>query len=210
MAILQIPITKGGKGAFIKIDTDLIPEAIYAAALAQGLKDFANRGMSKITVAKLEGEELAKANAAAMVIAEKQKAAILDGTMKLPGTKATAKASGAVMTEARRLAKNIIKDLMKQSGIKISHVDAKDITSAANELLEQDPSLIETAKANLAAREALPIPGSINIKNLIRENPIKVAAAAAKKAKEKAEKPLSAKQAGKVKPRVNKAPQAQA
>lgn len=214
MAILQVPVTKG-KG-FIEINTDDIPEAVYAEVILQGLKVLVNRGASKITKENHPDEATLKAEA--MIQAEKQKTELLsvdaegkyNGSIKLTGGKAKSKESGAVMTEARRLAKNLVKDMMKEKGIKISHVDAKDITAAANELLSEMPDLIETAKSNLAAREAIPIAGKIDIKSLIKVNPKKVAAAEAKKAADKANKPLSKTQAGKTKPRPKPGAQAQA
>jgi hypothetical protein len=104
------------------------------------------------------------------------------------------------MTEAMRLARNLVKDAMKANKIKISHVKASEITTAAKALMDSDPSILVTAEANLKAREATPI--KINIASLIHVDAGLVAKDAAKKAKEKAEKPLSAKQAGKVAPRA--------
>ena len=56
------------------------------------------------------------------------------------------------------------------------------------------------AEENLKAREATPI--KINIASLIHVDPALVAKDEAAKAKKAAEKPLSAKQAGKVAPRA--------
>lgn len=196
MAILSVPITKG-KGA-IDVDTSAIPEDVYAEALLQGLKVLLNRGASKIT--KETYPEAVELQAAAMAKAQDQLALVLDSKIKFTGSKASNKASGEVMTEARRLAKNIIKDEMKRAGIKISHVEPKEITAAANELLKADPSLIETAKANLEARKATPVSDKISIKSLIKESPALIAKAEEKKAKAKAGT-LSKTQAGKVKPR---------
>lgn len=204
MAILQVPVTKG-KG-FIEINVDDIPGDVYAEVVLQGLKVLLNRGTSKITKDNIPNPEELKAEA--MVAAEKQKTAIMDGSIKLTGSKAKPKETGVVMTEARRLAKNLVKDMMKEKGIKISYVDSKDITAAANELLEEMPELIETAKANLAAREAIPTAGKIDISTIIKVNPKKVAKAEAEKAAKKASAPLSAKQAGKVKARGSKPGQA--
>jgi hypothetical protein len=94
----------------------------------------------------------------------------------------------------------LVKDAMKANKIKISHVKASEITAAAKALLESDPSIVATAEANLKAREATPM--KINIASLIHVDPELVRKDEAKKAKEKAEKPLSAKQAGKVAPRA--------
>lgn len=204
MAILSIPITKG-KGS-IDVDTSAIPEDVYAEALLQGLKVLLNRGASKITKETYPNE--AELKVAAMAKAQEQLEMVMASKIKFTGAKADTKASGEVMTEARRLAKNIIKDEMKRAGIKISHVEPKEITAAANELLKADPSLIETAKANLEARKATPVSDKISIRSLIKESPALVAKAEEKKAKDKASRPLSAKQAGKT--QVRSKPKAQA
>lgn len=197
MAELQVPITKG-KGTII-IDTDAIPEDVYREALLQGLKILANRGTTKITAETYPNED--ERRKAAMEMAEKQKELIMTGKIKFTGQKAK-KASGAVMTEARRLARNLVKDEMKRQGIKVSHVEASEITKAANALLEADDSIIKQAEQNIAERDAK-IKGTglaINVKDLIKVSDKKVAAAEAKKAKDRAAKgeTLSATQAGKV------------
>jgi len=197
MAILQIPITKA-KG-FLEVDTSSdLSDEVYAEALLQGLKVLLNRGASKITKETYPVET--DLRAAALEKATEQLEMVKTGTIKFTGAKAKSKESGAVMTEARRLAKNIIKDEMKRNGIKISHVEPKEITAAANELLSADPSIIETAKANLEARQATPV--KIDIKSLIKESPKLIKAAEEKKAKAKAERPLSKTQAAKLKPRT--------
>ena len=191
MAELQVPVTKGG--ASVVIDTDKLPQEVYEAALAEGLKSLVNKGMSKIMTKGLEGQKLAEAQAAAMTKAQQNADAMHAGTVKLPGRKAKGKTPGKVMTEAMRLARNLIKDAMKAQGIKISHVKASEITKAAKAYLEQDASLIQKAEANLAEREAAPAP-TIDIKALITEDPALVAKAEAAAAKKKDQ--LSAKQAG--------------
>lgn len=191
MAIMQIAVTKA-KGT-IEVDTDTIPEDVYAEALMQGLKVLLNRGASKVTKAAIPDAEALKAKA--MEIAQEQLALVMSGDIKFTGVAKKAKVSGAVMTEARRLARNVVKDVLKKAGEKISHYDAKEITKAANELLAQDDSLIAQAEANLAERAKVPV--KIDVKALIRVNPTKVAAAEAKA--KKAKDQLSAKQAGMVK-----------
>lgn len=196
MAELQVPCTKGG--ATVVIDTDKLPQEVYEAALAEGLKSFVNKGMSKIMTKGLEGEKLAEAQAAAMQKAQANADAMHAGTIKLPGKKAKGKIAGKVKTEAMRLARNLIKDAMKAQGIKISHVKASEITKAAAAYLETDKSLIEQAEANLKAREEAPAP-AIDIKSLIHVDPALVAKAEAEKEKKKSQ--LSAKQAGMTKKR---------
>lgn len=190
MAIVQVPVVKG-KG-MVDIDTEKLNDDMFRAVVEAGLKVLVNGGTSKITKATYSDE--AELKAAAMAKAEERVKELLEGTLKVPGRKAAKKASGAVMTEARRLAKAHVKDLMRKAGIKISHVDAKEITGAANALLESMPELIEEAKANIEAREKTEVAGKIDIASLIKINPTKKAKADAE-AKAKKET-LSAKQAG--------------
>jgi hypothetical protein len=192
---------KNGAGE-VSVDTSKLPDAVYREALMQGLKAIAERAMSKIT--KTEYPDETERRAAIKAKAEKNIEAMYAGDVKLTGVTKAKKASGAVMTEAMRLARNLVKDAMKANSIKISHVKASEITAAAKALLEQDSSIIATAEANLAAREAKP--ASIDIKSLIHVDPGLVAKDEAKKAKAKAEKPLSKTQAGKVAPRAKPKP----
>lgn len=207
---MSIPCTKG-KGN-VDINLDLLPIEVYQEALFQGLKVLLNKNQSKITVAKLEGEKLAAAQAAAMQAAEKNLKDMYEGTIRMSGKPKAKKASGAVMTEARRLARNLVKDEMKRTGIKVSHVEASEITRAANEILndvESGPELLAQAEANLKAREA-EAQKSTAIKSVtksIKVSPKLVAKAEADKAEKK--KATSAKQAGKTqvraKPKANEA-----
>lgn len=195
---LSIPITKGG--STLEIDTSAIPIEVYQEALLQGLKVLLNRGMSKIT--KETYPDAAELKAAAMSKAEEQVQLVMTGKIKFTGQKAAkTKESGKVMTEARRLARNVVKDAIKASGGKISHYEAKDITAAANELLKSDATLVEQAKANLEALEKAPSQ-TVDINSLISVSAKKVSQAEAKKAKDAADKPLSKTQAGKTKPRA--------
>lgn len=193
MPIVQIPVIKGGKGAVISVDTDKdIPDDVFSEIVLLGLKVLLNRGTSKITKTTYPvAEEL---QAAASAKAEEQLELVKTSKIKFSGTKKAKGVGGAVMTEARRIAKNIVKDEIKKAGQKISHYEASEITKAANALLESETGagIIEQAKANLAEREQVKV--SLDIAGLIKPSAKKVAAAEAKK-KEKA--PLSAKQAGK-------------
>lgn len=211
MGIFSVPVTKAGNST-LDIDTDKLPDDMYKLAMAEGLKVLLNKGMSKITTAKLEGEELAKAQAAALAQGEKNAEALRSGTLKVGrGSSKTKGIPGVVMTEARRLAKAVIKDLMRAEKIKISAVPAKEITEAANKLLEVDSSFIAQATANIKARDEAPKP-AIDIKSLVKESPDLLAKLADKKAADKASAPLSAKQAGKpvARAKPKPAPQAQA
>jgi len=202
MAVLNVPITKGKDT--VTFQTDDLPEEVYGEALLLGLKELANRGMSKITKASTKDEEELKS--LAMAQAEKNVEAIMAGKIRFLAKKAKTGEPAAVMTEARRLAKNLIKDAIKASGKRINAVEPKDITAAANDYLQSDQgkALIDQAKVNLEERAATPI--KIDIEALgIKESPKLVAKADADKAKKKAKGTLSATQAGKVKPRAKPA-----
>lgn len=193
MGIMKIPVTKA-KGEVIEIDTDAIPANVYAEALAQGLKVLLNRGASKITaVAHPKPEEL---KAKALEVANAQLELINTGKIKITGVKA-AKTSGAEMTEAMRRARLAVKDAMKRLNIKVSHVEASEITRKAKELIAVNPSFLEEAKAAIAKMAETKIEIDVSA---IQTSPKKVAAAEAKKVKPKTDaagQPISAKQASK-------------
>lgn len=193
MAILKVAVTKA-KGETVDINTETIPQEVYEYALALGLKTLVNRGTSKITKSTYpNAEELA---AAALAQAAKQVEAIATGKIRMVGATKKSGVSGAVKTEAMRLARNLVKDELKRQKIKISHVEASEITKAARELLEASPELIEQATANLADREKTPLKVAIKVPVSAKKQ------AASEKAKAAKAGTLSAKQAGKVKPRA--------
>ena len=144
---------KNGAGN-VDVDVSRLPIDVYREALMQGLKVIAERAMSKLTKEAYPDETQRKA--AILAKAQENIEEAYQGKTKITGQAKVKKASGAVMTEAMRLARNLVKDGMKTHKIKISHVKASVITEAAKALLEQDPSILETAKANLAARSAAP------------------------------------------------------
>lgn len=190
---------KNGAGE-VEVDTAKLPDDVYREVLMQGLKVIAERNMSKLTKEAYPDEGQRKAAIYDRALENVQ--AMYDGKIKITGAAKVKKASGAVMTEAMRLARNLIKDAMKANKIKISTVKASEITKAAKAYIDgaQGPSLLATAEANLKAREETPM--TLDIKSLIKVDPELVAKDEAKKAKAKADKPLSKAQAGKVAPRA--------
>ena len=81
MSVVQIPLANGGTDAFVEIDTDALAEEDLKYVVLEGLKAICNARMSKVgAVSKLEGAELASANAAAMRIAEENKTKLCTGT----------------------------------------------------------------------------------------------------------------------------------
>jgi hypothetical protein len=192
---ITVPL-KNGAGE-VRVDTRSFNDEVYKEVLLQGIKAIAERNMSKLTKEAYPVE--AERKAAILAKAQANVKDMAEGKIKITG-KTVKKVSGAIMTEAMRLGRNLVKDAMKAAKIKISHVKASEITAAAKALLESDPSILATAEANLNARVATP--AKINIADLIKVDPTLVAKDEAKKAAEKAAKPLSAKQAGKVAPRA--------
>ena len=188
---------KNGAGE-VSVDTSQLPDEVYREALMQGLKVIAERAMSKITKEAYPDE--AERKNAIRVKAEANIADMYAGKTKITGKATVKKASGAVMTEAMRIARNLVKDFMRNNKIKQSTVKAAEITAAAKAMIENDPSIIETAKTNLEARAATPI--KIKLADLIHADPELVAKQEAKKEAKAKDKPLSAKQAGKVAPRA--------
>lgn len=212
MPILQIPITKAGKGVTFDVDTDLFnslladnPEAALRI-VEEGFKAILNSRMTSKEFgapSKLEGDALEAQKAAALAKAQKNLDDLVAGNLSKKAK--SAKAAGvdrAVMTEAVRLAKEVVKNEIRRAGMKVSMVAAKDITAAAKVQVEQDPSYIEQAKANIAERAS--IQSAINIATLISEDPKKVAKAKKEAEERKAARQLSAAQAGKTEKRSAK------
>ena len=195
MAILQIPITKAGKGVTFSVDTDEInelPVEVFARIVEEGMKVLLNSRMSKLEApSKLEGAALESAKTAALAKAAENLSDLKAG--KLVKRSASAKASTvdrAVMTEALRLAKEVVKNEIRKAGEKPSHYAASQITAMAKEVLEADDSYLATAKANIDSRTAIVVP-KLTIQ---KPDATKVAKLEADKADK--QKQLSAKQAG--------------
>lgn len=193
---LQVPITKAG--GFIEVDTDDVKDGgdltaeVYREALMQGLKVILNRGMSKTTKESFTKNGVvdeAGMKAAAMKIAVDTFKKMRDNSIRFTGTKAKKEITGEVMTEAMRVARGYVKQFLKDEGKKISHVDPKEITKAAKALLEENPELVQEAKATVEARKSAKEVGikgkAINVAAIaasVSVDPKKVAKAEAEKA----------------------------
>lgn len=198
---------KGDAGA-VEINFSALPDVTYQAMLIAGAEAFLNKanGAAKALagITKLEGKELEARQKEVREAAEKTVQQLQDGI--IPGAK-KAKTSGAEATEAMRLAKNMVKDLIRNSGQKIGAYSAKELTAAAKVVLERNPHLLELAKKNLAERateakgsKALDLKGLFGAK--AESDEVKAKPKVVPKRKEKGEKaPLSAKQAGLVAPK---------
>src|SRR5258708_32668 len=118
-----------GKCGSVEIDPEKITDdAMYEFIFKTGLDTLLNKvGMSKIAtgITKLSGAEADRAKAAVMKQAQENVEAIYAGTLK--GSRAKSKVTGAVNTEAMRLAKAMVKDLLRNNGYKIGAFDAKEL-----------------------------------------------------------------------------------
>lgn len=197
-----------GKCGSVDVDPEKITDdAIYEAIFKIGLETVVNKvGMSKIAtgITKLTGKAHDDAVAAVRKQAEENVKAIYAGTIKL-GRGAAAKRSGAVNTEAMRLAKALVKDLLRNQGYKIGAFSAGELTEYAKEVLAGNPELYKKAEANLVERAETKVKG-FDIKAMLGtradDEELKAKPKVAPKPKKKGDKPsLSATQAGLVAPR---------
>jgi len=188
---LNVPCPKA-KGVFTvtKEDIDALPESTYREIMLQGLKSVLARGQSKITADTYPSED--ERRNAVMQIVAKNWNDCQNGAIKITGGKAKKAGAGAIMTEARRLARQAVKDAIKADGGKISHYEASEITKAANALIEEYPEYLEQATKNVDERKAKP--PAVAILSSIKVSEKKVAAAKAKTKKGVGQ--LSATQAG--------------
>jgi hypothetical protein len=190
---LMVPVTKA-KGT-IEVDTGMLPEHVYREALVQGLKVLINRGMTKLTKEAYPDADLLKA--AAQEKAEETLQNMYDGKIRIMGGAKSDKVPREVMTEARRIARALVKDGLKRAHIKISYVESSEITKAANVLLADQPQILEQAREEVERRAKASAKVTIDVKAIPISEKRKAAAEAAAAAK-KADKTLSAAKAGKI------------
>jgi hypothetical protein len=185
--VLNIPVVKA-KGT-IQIETGKLPEHVYREAMVLGLKVLVNRGQTTLT--KEAYPQPSQLREASMERAEATLKAMYAGKIRVVGGAKSDKVPREVMTEARRIARNLVKAQLKQAGVKISYVESSEITKAANALLAADPSILEQAKEEVDNAQKKKV--EIDIASIpISQKKMKAAEA------KKADKVLSAKQAGKV------------
>lgn len=153
--IVQIPL-KGGQA--FPVDMDFIngpdfPVEMFRAVFLKGLQAVVNgTGMSKLTVKDLDGEELEEVQGKIRAQAEANFQALCEGKMgrsRAGGPKLPA----AVKTRAMQKATALAKDAAKRAGYKWGAYSAAEKKEMAVLILENDPELIEEAKAELAAQE---------------------------------------------------------
>lgn len=200
----NVPVTKA-KGETVEVDSTQLPDESYRGIFAAGLKHCVNQGTTgdkykkeAFTDAKGNFDEAAY-RAAVVAKAREQVAKLLSGEFKF-GRAAAAKTDHKLTVEATRLARDVIKQFIKDSGKRVTSFKASQITAAAKEFLatEEGGYLWEKAKENLAT-----VKTPTKFKLTIEEDPELVAKNAEKSKKEKLDiSQLSAAKAGKVKTRA--------
>jgi hypothetical protein len=185
--IFKVPVVKGK--TYLEVKSGILPDHVYHEALLLGLKTLLNRGQTKIT--KEAFPEPEKLRAEAMEKAEETLENMYSGKIRVAGGKASGKVPGVVMTEARRIARALVKEELKRSGVRVSLVEASVITAAANGLIASQPEILEQATEEIERRAKTKI--KIDISS-IQISPKKLKAAEAKQA----EKVLSAAKTGKI------------
>ena len=203
-------VTIKGDCGTIEFDTRYASDEVFDAIFTEGLNAIVNKvGMSKLMpgITKLEGKDREERTKEIREKATETIEAMYAGSIK--GATKAKKASGAVETEALRLAKNMAKDAIRAAGQKIGAYSAKEQTAFAKVILERNrASLISAAEKNLAERagaaSALAMPGLKEIFGAKAESEeVKAKPKTPPKRKEKdPSKVLSAAQAGKVAPRA--------
>jgi hypothetical protein len=189
---LEVTIPKTGRSFSLEIDR--LPKNIYAAIMTKGSVDLMSRGLTKIGTKdedgeKLTGSALEAAQEAATEIVERNLEAMYSGEMSVRGG-GKRKVAGAVKNRAMQDAKRIVKAQIKAEGERIGDYSGKEITLAAEELLEDHPELLEEAAKKIAEEEKkvkdknyikIESNGKSKLVSKMRKDPKRVAANEAKK-----------------------------
>lgn len=154
----KIRITKAKKD--LDIAWNELPPEVQMWLVEQGLSKVLNGATSKVTAANTPDEN--SRGEQAMGLAQKKLDALRDGKFKR-SSKSDGKVPGVVMTEARRLAKTVIKAQIKAKGKKISDYEAKAITEAANTYLAAHPELVEQARASVDANAKIAEAAAVDV-----------------------------------------------
>ena len=139
---------------WVDVPVNDIADIDWNEVVARGLKDaLMSKGMSKIKpgITKLEGSELETRRAELREQAEKNKAALLDGSLFRKKAK---EKKGALETEAIRIAKDLAMEMVRAAGYNPSKAlpKASDKTAAAKRVLANNPHIYDLARENLAKK----------------------------------------------------------
>jgi len=149
--IIDVPCVKG-KDSF-KVNISMFPDVTYDELVYLGVKSLLNRGQSDITTSKFPDEE--ERVEQAIEIAKKTLADMYAGKVRrTSGAKSTKGGKGEFAVECRRLATIYVREQLKDEGFRVSLIKTEVINKLRDELIETDPSIMEEAKANVAARKS--------------------------------------------------------
>jgi hypothetical protein len=161
MAMLDIRISKAN--STIQIDSDWFNPEVQARIFEEGLSKMLNAATAKLTK-ELVPDDNDRADQA-LALVEKKLEGLREG--RLTAKRATgAKVPAAVMAEARRLAKNIIKASIKAAGRKISDFATKQVTEKANLYISEHPELLEQAAAAVTAAQMVTAGVEVDVTDL--------------------------------------------
>lgn len=155
----KIKIPKAGQS--IEVVWADLPQKVQMYIVEQGLSKLLVAATAKVTATTQPDEALRKDEA--MAYANKKLDSLKAGKLSARASKSDGKVSGVVMTEARRLAKTIVKAQIKAAGQKISDYSAKAITEAANLYLGDHQELIAQAEQSIAQAKALSEVAAVNV-----------------------------------------------
>jgi hypothetical protein len=116
--------------------------------------------MVKITTTGLKEPYLTRAHDAAYDRAKHNLQDLISDKLKAPSCisrTSTAKYSSSVCLEANRLARELVKNSIREQGIKLSQVDPIEITKQAQALLSENPTIYTKATENLEWARAHPV-----------------------------------------------------
>lgn len=200
---IEIPVAKAGRS--FTLDLSKLPKEVYAEIVIKGAQSVMGRGMTEIKTQGLEGDELEKAREAAAEVAERNLQAMYEGKITLRAAKRV-KVKGKEKTRAMQKARAIVKAQIKSEGLRISDYSAKEITLCAEQVLEDNPDLLEEARLELEREEKeTKEKGRIkfSLKDTLKADPKRVAANAERKARAKAKAGAAPKQRVKGETRAN-------
>ena len=172
----EIPIVKA-KDVVI-IESSALPDDVYNEALYLGLKALANRGQSDVTGSNFPDEQERAEQAAA--IATKTVADMYEGKVRKSSGSKSSVGKGELAQETNRLATIYVKAELKEAGLRVSLIKPAEIKKLAQEMIANDPTIKEEAKANIAKRKEKTKSKKIDVAALkakIKEDPDRVAKA---------------------------------
>lgn len=215
--IFLVPIAKAGKDGVLKVDiAEITDNDVYKAIILEGLKVYLNARQSKVPGPKAvqenprlledytnaEGKVILGAHKQALAIAEENLNALKSGKVKAKKSSAKSELPREVQTEAMRIARAMVKDAIRAAKGYPSTYPASEITAMAKVFIQQKPEIVAQARENVAKTKSMEVGSAIDVLSIGKPDPKKLAEREAKAkaaAEAKANKPLSAKQAGKTK-----------